>query len=229
MHPRRPAAVRRVVPLLTEPEKAALFAHLREAAVIAQRAGDDGALLRRQALYLCSYDDGSDTHAWLAAMRANPPRRASHSAPAWADMRSVATSLTRYGDRDALHAFITACAQDDRSEAANLNYWAYWLGIDALPQSDDSFMTTRPHGVWDGLSLLRRLADRLDPDLGCVDLNIHSVWALIALRKGLLHADAELNTDLAKRIEHLLGGDTVSRQSRRELESVHYVLRASAR
>lgn len=219
----------RTAPLLSQPEKAELFASLREAAAVAQDTGEAGALLRRQALYLCSYEDQADTHAWLADMRAGPPRRPSRSAPAWADRRSVATSLTRYGDRDALHAFIHACTHDEHSETANLNYWAYWLGLDPLPQSDDTFMMTRSPNVWDGVSLLRGLADRLDPDLGCIDLNVHTVWSLIALRKGLLQADADLNADLERRVARLLDSSVVSAQSRRELESVHYVLRASAR
>ncbi|GAA4952505.1 hypothetical protein GCM10023205_12120 [Yinghuangia aomiensis] len=218
-----------LAPSLPASEKAALFTHLREAAAVAQRAGEHGALLRRQALYLCSYDAAGDTHAWLADMRAARPRRTARSGPEWADTRSVATSLTRYGDRDALHAFILACANDEANETANLAYWAYWLGLDPLPRADDSFMAARTPSAWEGVPLLRRLADRLDPSLGCIDLNVHSVWALLALHKGVLLADRALLADLGDRVDRLLDSSTVSARSRRELESVHYVLKASAR
>ncbi|UGQ11281.1 helix-turn-helix domain-containing protein [Yinghuangia sp. ASG 101] len=230
--PRQSALRRGPVPLgpiLPAAEKSALFSHLREAAAVAQRVGEQGALLRRQALYLCSYDTAADTHAWLADMQARHPRRTARSAPEWAGTRSVATSLTRYGDRDALHAFIQACADDETHEAANLAYWAYWLGLDALPRADDSFMSAHRSDSWDGLSLLRRLADRLDPGLACIDLNIHSVWALIALRKSVLHADHDFLAELGHRVDKLVDSSSISARARRELESVHYVLRASAR
>ncbi|MET7524693.1 helix-turn-helix transcriptional regulator [Streptomyces sp900116325] len=211
--------------LLGEPERRAVFAHMRRTAELGHRAGDAGALLRRQALYLCSYDDAPDTAAWLAEMRRLlPPPRRGHWTPHWADQRSVAASLTRHGDTDTIHAFI-ADGMGDLGETANLNYWAYWLGLDPLPQADDTFMVTQPAGSWDGLALLRRLNNRLDPRLGCIDLNVHSVWSLLGTRRGLLAADPRLNDDLAQQVTTLLDGDVVSRQSRAELESVYYGLR----
>ncbi|WP_164835785.1 helix-turn-helix domain-containing protein [Actinacidiphila soli] len=212
-------------PLLGEPERRAVFAHMRRAAELGHRAGEDGALLRRQALYLCSYDNAPDTASWLAEMRRLlPAPRRGHWTPHWADQRSVAASLTRHGDTDTIHAFI-ADGMGELGETANLNYWAYWLGLDALPQADDTFMVTRPAGSWDGQALLRRLTDRLDPDFGCIDLNVHSVWSLLGTRRGLLTADQALNDDLHRRVITLLDGDAVSRQSRAELESVYYGLR----
>ncbi|MFF4652582.1 helix-turn-helix domain-containing protein [Streptomyces sp. NPDC001380] len=213
-------------PLLGAGERRAVFDHMRAAAVLGHRAGEDGALLRRQALYLCSYDDAPDTAAWLAGMRRRlPSPRRDRWTPYWADQRSVAASLTRHGDTDAIHAFI-ADGLGGLGETANLNYWAYWLGVDTLPQADDSFMATRPTGSWDGLALLRRLTGRLAPHLGCIDLNVHSVWALVGSRRGLLSAaDPELTGDLGRRVTRLLDSGAVSRQSRAELESLHYGLR----
>ncbi|MGW0962568.1 transcriptional regulator [Streptomyces gelaticus] len=144
--------------------------------------------------------------------------------PHWADTRSVAASLTRHGDRETLYAFIRNGMGDETGEVANLNYWAYWLGIDQLPRSDDTFMIDRSDTTWDGLALLRKLADRLAPDLGCVDLNAHTVWALLASRRGLLTADPHLNRLLADQVTVLLDGDAISAQTRREMESVHYGL-----
>ncbi|MFC1413886.1 helix-turn-helix domain-containing protein [Streptacidiphilus sp. N1-12] len=212
-------------PLLGSPERRTFFAHMRRAAELAHHAGEQGALLRRQALYLCSYDDAPDTGAWLAEMRRQlPPPRRGRWSPYWADQRSVAASLTRHGDTDAINAFI-AEGMGDLGEQANLNYWAYWLSLDRVPQADDTFMITRPAGSWDGLALLRRLTNRLAPSLGCIDLNVHSVWALLTARQGLLAADPRLNNELNQRVGVLLDSDVVSRQSRAELESVHYGLK----
>lgn len=210
-------------PLLAPLEREAVFRHLRRYAEIAHRAGESAALLRRQAVYLCSYDTAPDTHAWLADMRTRRPPDPTQGAWAWADARSVATSLTRYGQYDALYAFIERGLADDAGELANLNYWAYWLGLDHLPRADDSFMGDR--SAWDAGALLRSLVDRLRPELGCVDLNVHSVWALLSARPGLLSVDPELVRDLRGRVTGLLDTGSVSKQSRRELDALHYGLK----
>ncbi|AXK35497.1 XRE family transcriptional regulator [Streptomyces armeniacus] len=208
-------------PLLAEPERRAVFAHLRRYAEIADRAGEDGALLRRQAVYLCGYDAAPDTHAWLARMRAGT--RVRNGPAAWVDTRSVATSLTRYGEYDELRRFIECGLSGERGERANLNYWAHWLGLDVLPRASDAFMGDR--SLWDGGALLRSLADRLRPELGCVELNVHSVWALLAARPGLLATDPALASELKGRVVTLLDGGAVSARSRRELETLHYGLK----
>ncbi|GAA1165985.1 transcriptional regulator with XRE-family HTH domain [Kitasatospora gansuensis] len=202
------------------------FGQMRRAAELAQWSGDDGALLRRQALYLCSYDTSSDTAAWLAEIRRRPARAQPKGwSPDWADDRSVATSLTRHGDHDALAAFMATGMGDEVGEAANLNYWAYWLGIDSLPKADDQFMVAAPAESWDALALLRGLADRLKPGIAAIDLNIHSVWALLALRKGLLAPAPDLGRTLQARVAVLLDADGISTQAREELISLHYGLK----
>ncbi|MET7640350.1 helix-turn-helix domain-containing protein [Streptomyces sp. NPDC005438] len=212
--------------LLGASDRRQFFGHLRRYAEEADRAGEGGALLRRQALYLCSYDAEPGTHEWIAHMRARQPATPRPGAWTWADARSLATSLTRYGDRDALHAFIERSMADDAGELANLNYWAYWLGLDQLPRGDDSFMGR--HAGWDAGALLRNLVDRLHPELGCIDLNVHSVWALLTARPGVLSTDPRIVCDLRERVSHLLDSDTVSSQSRRELDAVHYGLRLTS-
>ncbi|MFD7429391.1 helix-turn-helix domain-containing protein [Streptomyces sp. NPDC059818] len=211
-------------PLLDPSDQQAFYDHMRRAAELADHAGESGALLRRQALYLCSYDKAPDTRSWLANMRRHAPGIRSGWTPHWADSRSVAASLTRHGDREPLYAFIRNGMGDETGEFANLNYWAYWLGIDQLPRSDDTFMIDRSDTTWDGLALLRKLADRLAPDLGCIDLNAHTVWALLSSRRGLLLADPHLNRLLTNQVTVLLDGAGISPQTRREMESVHYGL-----
>ncbi|WP_457033900.1 helix-turn-helix domain-containing protein [Kitasatospora sp. P5_F3] len=220
---RGPAATSALLPL---DERKGFFEQMRRAAEVAQSAGDDAALLRRQALYLCSYDTASDTAAWLADIRRKQSRTTQHGwSPDWADARSVATSLTRHGDNDALASFMQTGLQDDVGEGANLNYWAYWLGIDTLPKADDHFMLAKPGYSWDALALLRGLTERLKPGLGAIDLNVHSVWALLALRPQLLASDTALSATLRERIATLLDFDGISTQARQELISVHYGLR----
>ncbi|MGW6460917.1 hypothetical protein ACWF94_34155 [Streptomyces sp. NPDC055078] len=136
----------------------------------------------------------------------------------------MAASLTRHGNTEPLHAFIRDGMGDETGEIANLNYWAYWLGIDQLPRAGDTFMMNRSQESWDGVTLLRALVDRLSPELGCIDLNAHSVWALLTSRRGLLTADRQLNQALDSRVTTLLDSAAVSQQTRRELESVHYGL-----
>lgn len=215
-------------PLLGADERTRVFNHLRRAAEVGDREGERGALLRRQALYLCSYDRAEDTSSWLSDMRKGRRRvtAAAGWSPDWADDRSSAASLTRHGDRDPVRRFISEGMGSDTGETANLNYWAYWLGLDRITRPDDTFMTGGPTH-WDPVALLRRLADRLDPELGCIDLNIHSVWALIISRSGVLAADRSLNDRLLSGVVALLDAATVSDQSRRELEAVHYGLKLS--
>ncbi|MFC9326994.1 helix-turn-helix domain-containing protein [Kitasatospora sp. NPDC057015] len=213
-------------PQLPRDELNAFFSQMRRAAELAHWSGDEAALLRRQALYLCSYDISPDTAGWLAEIRRRPPRTQTHGwSPNWADARSVATSLTRHGDHAALAAFMATGMGDEAGEAANLNYWAYWLGIDSLPKADDHFMIAAPAQSWDALALLRGLTDRLTPGIGAIDLNVHSVWALLGFRRGLLTADPNLSRNLEERVMVLLDSDGISAQARQELVSVHYGLR----
>ncbi|MEV7090920.1 transcriptional regulator [Streptomyces sp. NPDC093085] len=213
--------------MLAKPERKLFFEHMRRVAEISDHAGGAGILLRRQASYLCSYDRSDDTRAWLAHMQRRKPPRLNHASwtPEWADARSFATSLTRHGEDDVLHAFIERGMSSDAGEIANLNYWAHWLGLDRLPRPDDTFMAARSRPLWDAGALLRSLADRLDPRLGCVDLNIHSVWSLIGSHPGLLTADPPLVSDLKDRVAVLFDCGTVSQQARRELDAVYYGLR----
>ncbi|MGV9853089.1 helix-turn-helix domain-containing protein [Streptomyces sp. NPDC003442] len=218
-------------PLLPAPDRERLFANLRRTAEIADRAGEQGSLLRRQALYLCAYDTRADAHSWLADMQQRRPVPLRHASwtPAWSDARSVATSLIRYGDMETLQAFIERGMGEDPGEMANLNYWAHWLSLDPVPRASDAFMSDVDGQSWEALPLLRALADRLDPSLRAVDLNIHSVWALIRSKPGVLSADLALHRDLTARVGRLLDSDVISRQARRELENVHYGLRLSSR
>ncbi|MFJ9434123.1 XRE family transcriptional regulator [Streptomyces sp. NPDC101490] len=213
-------------PLLGAVDKAQFFDHLRETAEAA-RSPRGGALLHRQALYLASYDRGPEAAAWTAhtlhARRGVLMRQgwSEH----WAEARSTATALARLGDPQTLLDFIErSLADDDIAEAANLNYWAYWLGSVRLPQPDDRFMRDQRLSDWDPVTLLRGLARGLNDAPGYVDLHIHTLWALLDEHPWLPKASPALATVLAERISQLLDGSGTSGRTRRELRAVHYVL-----
>jgi transcriptional regulator with XRE-family HTH domain len=230
-HTRIPAARRgpvAIAPLLDQLTRNRFFDALRGTAETLVREGEDVALLRRQVYYLSSYDSGWDAAEWFRSMSRKGLLTASVSgwSPRWAEARSVAAALARQGDPELLRAFIGRSLSDnDAAEAANLNYWAHWLGLDSRPQTDDSFMAERSRPAWDASALLRQLAVRLDRAGDYTDLYVHSIWALLITRRGLLDADPHVAAELAEHVRSLLDGGRLSQQSRRELESVYYGLR----
>lgn len=226
-HSGHPTAARRgpvpAGPDLDAGDRRRFFEHLR---VIADRAGErDVILLHRQACYLGSLDRTRDATAWIT-----PPGRFPHFhraepwSPRWVDARSVATSLARQGDRQPLHDFIAHAHADDTSELAGLTYWAYWVGEIDQHQPDDSFMVDRSLR-WRGTALLRHIVDRLDAGHAFIDLNIHTLWALLQARPGLAHDDPDTTALLIGRGERLMDEGGISDQSRHELTSVLYGLR----
>ncbi|MFJ5118830.1 MULTISPECIES: helix-turn-helix domain-containing protein [unclassified Kitasatospora] len=217
-----------VAPLLGAADRVRFFNTLRQSADLADRDAEDAALLRRQVFYLSSYDRDWDATEWFDGIRRRGRLTASVSgwSPRWAEARSVAAALARQGDPELLQDFIARSLTDnDDAEAANLNYWAHWLGLDGRPQTDDNFMAERGRPAWDASGLLRQLAVRLDRAAEYTDLYVHSIWSLLIARRGLLDVDPHVTEDLGTRVRLLLDGGSLSTQSRRELEAVHYGLR----
>jgi hypothetical protein len=214
-------------PWLPSPDRVALFGHLREAAENAQRAGDAAPLLRRQALYLASYDRSPEAPSWTAQTLHS--RRGVLSvrgwSPHWAEARSTATALARQGDPQPLMDFIDhALVGDDTGEAANLNYWAYWLGAADGPQANDVFMRDRDLVGWDPITLLRLLIQGVDEAPTYVELYVHSLWALLSVHPWIPKSSPRLAEALSERTTCLLDGGRVSSRARRELSALHYVL-----
>ncbi|PWV49216.1 DNA-binding transcriptional regulator [Nocardiopsis sp. L17-MgMaSL7] len=208
-------------PEITPAERVQLFTNLRRTAEQATAPRDF--LLRRQALYLCGYDNGADMSTWLAEQQRHPAPDDWLSR--WLTSRSVASVATRYGDTDRLTHFIDSTLMDnDRGEAANLAYWAYWVGELDLELSDD-FMASSRLGVWEGRRLLRHLLDRLAPGHGYLDLYVHTVWALLAARPRLLASDPEASARLAASVGVLLDSPDTSASARRELDGIRYAIR----
>ncbi|MFJ9794509.1 XRE family transcriptional regulator [Streptomyces sp. NPDC101145] len=222
--PRRGPSV--AAPPLGTGDRLRVFDHLRETAEAAWRPSD--ALLRRQALYLASYDRSPGAVSWTAhalrSRRGDLVRRG--WSPLWPQARSTATALARLGDPQPLLDFIEKRLVDDEAaETANLNYWAYWLGGVRLPQPDDRFMLDCEPTAWDPVTLLRGLTYGLHHAPGYVDLYAHTLWALLTSRPWLPLASPPLAGELTARTEALLDGGGLTERSRRELTTVHYVLR----
>jgi transcriptional regulator with XRE-family HTH domain len=213
-------------PVLEAGEREAFFANLQVIADRADRQDPAQVLLHRQACFLAGLDPNGSTANWL-----NGGPRASLSfagfdtwSPLWPDARSVATSLAKQGDPELLRAFIARAHPDDACELAGLNYWAYWVGELRSRQHNDMFMIDRSL-AWRGALLLHHLVERLDAQHAFVDLNVHTVWSLLAARQDLAQDNPATGRQLLARAGRLLDEGGISDQSRRELASILYGLR----
>jgi transcriptional regulator with XRE-family HTH domain len=218
-------------PALTAEERMRFFQHLR---VTAERSHADreldetgGTLLRRNVYYSLSWNQSSETTAWLRELEQREAGRLGRFdtwSPSWTAVRSLVVARARQGDKEPLRHFIRTALTSDACQAANLNYWAYWIGETTETYSSDEFMAG-DLGAWSGMALLRRFADNLDSTESLFDLYIHSLWALLERRGRLLDTNPQLAQVLADRGEMLLDEGDLSGQSRRELEQVHYGVR----
>jgi hypothetical protein len=207
------------------------FQHLR---VAAERSHADrelnetsGTLLRRNVYYSLSWNPSSETTAWLYELEQRETRRLGRFdtwSPSWTAARSLVVARARQGDKEPLRHFIRTALSSDACQAANLNYWAYWIGEVPDTHSSDEFMAG-DLGPWPGTALLRRFAANLVATEPLADLYVHSLWALLECRGRLLEDHPQLARTLTDRGEALLGEGDLSGQSRRELEQVHYGVR----
>jgi transcriptional regulator with XRE-family HTH domain len=209
-------------PELDAGEKRRFFTQMRRAAE--QARSPDQFLLRRQALYLAGFDDQTDTAEWLEHQQ-RTTRPADWLAD-WLNARSVAAVAAKHGDRDRMAHFIaTRLVDDDAGEAANLNYWAYWIGETEQIELSDAFITSSGPRPWSGRKLMQHLVRGLTPAHDYVEMNVHTLWALLAARPRLLHEASAVARSLPDRIAVLLDSGDLSVQAGRELEGIRYASR----
>ncbi|MFG2667935.1 transcriptional regulator [Streptomyces sp. NPDC048387] len=209
-------------PELGSEERTRFFQHVRKTAEEAR--GGDQFLLRRQALYLAGYDQAVDTVGWLEQQQKaeKPDDWLTH----WLSARSMAAVAARHGDLDRMRHFISSTLEDDDvGESANLNYWAYWIGEGTHPQLSDDFIVGATTASWQGHKLFQHLVKGLAPQQGFFDLNVHTLWALLAIRPTLLRTPSSAGQDLRARMPVLLDGTGPSTRARRELEGIRYAIR----
>jgi len=185
-------------PALTAEERMRFFQHLR---VTAERSYADheldetgGTLLRRNVYYSLSWNQSSETTAWLRELEQREVRRLGRFdtwSPSWTAVRSLVVAHARQGDKEPLRHFIRTALSSDACQAANLNYWAVWIGETTQTYSSDEFMAG-DLGAWSGMALLRRFADSLVSTESLFDLYVHSLWALLERRGRLLDTDPSL-------------------------------------
>lgn len=198
-----------------------LAAELRQAA---DRTGHDdrGAMLRRQAQFLVV--SHAPSQEWLTdVMSLDTPRRHDLEdwSPRWPLARSHAVAAAVGGDTEALQRFIRDGLTTDCGIAANLNYWAYWVGEIRAPWSADAAMVDAPD--WSGEKLLTSLLHGLQ-HAPYRELCGHALWALLRHRRHLTDRP-EARTRITTVIDAVTSENSaVSGETRRRLEQVAYAL-----
>jgi len=186
--------------------------------------------LRRQAVYLLSFDGRPQVVDWLRAEwnRAGRQPVKHGDITRLLEARSASVALASTGDETHLHDFVDHM-NDERAEVANLNYWAYWIGELNEEQISDTFMLADDTRSWSGVRLLRHLTKRLDPDSAHLPLNLHTLHALIASRPSLLDGQPTMRASLAEVLDKLSATDCLTRTGRDQLTGLQYALRIADR
>jgi transcriptional regulator with XRE-family HTH domain len=215
-------------PQLSADDRNRFFDHLL---TVAERGvHPDETLLRRQAVYLLSFDQRGQIASWLRDEWTSAGRRpiADGNVAHLLEARSASVALASIGDGTYLHDFV-ARTTDTRAELANLNYWAHWVGELGDDQTDDSFMTENDTKAWSGLRLFQHLVGRLDPRLPHLPLNLHTVHTLVVSRPALLTERSAIRDSLAGALDALAAGDVLTRDGRDQVAGLHYALRLANR
>lgn len=211
-------------PTLPDTVRRRFFETIRAAAEKSTPDDPRSMLLRRQVYYMAAWDPTPDGRDWLATMERRELRRQRGDgwSPSWPLLRSTAVARACQGDPTLLHDFITRRISDDLCEAANLNYWSYWVEETTGTATTDEFMAA-DLGPWRGTELLAHLTEGLSAKTPYVSLSVRAAASLIRRRPALLMNDPRLARRLRQRAGQLLDDALdVPAQIRRDLENINY-------
>jgi transcriptional regulator with XRE-family HTH domain len=215
-------------PVLGMDERTRFLDHLL---TVAERTPQDNEpLLRRQAVYLLGFDGRPDTIAWLGAESKRIGRQRVHQndVSGILELRSASIALACAGDPTLLHDLVEHLT-DSRACAANLNYWAHWIGEIDSDQSSDEFMLEAHTQSWTGVRLLGHLTTRLEPESHHLPLNLYTLHSLVASRPSLLAGRPDVRASLAEGFARLASTDCLTRIGRDHLAGLQYALRLADR
>lgn len=215
-------------PALRADERMRFLDHLLTVAERGTHA--DEALLRRQAVYLLSFDGRPQVADWLRGEwnRAGCRSVKHGNIAGLMEARSASVALASAGDDTHIHDFVDHM-NDACAEVANLNYWAHWIGELVDEQITDAFMLADDTRSWTGVRLLRHLTKRLEPDSPHLPLNLHTLHALVASRPSLLNGQSVMRASLAETFDELASTDRLTRTGHDQLAGLQYALRIADR
>lgn len=172
-------------------------------------ATEGGAMLRRQVLYFTATE--------TTPMVGTSVR--SQWTPHWAVARSAAVSAAIAGDHEPMARFVETGLTSDEGMAANLRYWAYWVGEIPGQWVADSDMLTDDY-PYSGQVLTASLASSL-VEAPYRELCAHSMWALLKQRPYLV-GHKELRSKTALATQATRDDALFSPLARRRLDQVAY-------
>jgi len=89
-------------------------------------------------------------------------------------------------------------------------------------------VTMRPDS-WTGARLFSHLVNRLRPGSDHAELNIHTLWTLLAARPAVLTLDTNVRARAKVKIERTSEDRSLTAQARQQLASVAYAIRLAER
>lgn len=192
---------------------------------IAERAGygsAHSAMIRRQAKYLVASNPASV--GWARHQEREDAQRVCDLrewSPEWPVARSAAVSAAFDSDLEPLRRFISEGLSGERTMAANLNYWAYWVGeIGATWDSDVAMV--HANSSWTGQRLLASLVDGI-VTAPYRELCTVTLWALLrARRQFAVHPYWQPRIMAA--VGRALDTSSLAGQARQRLEQVRYLV-----
>lgn len=213
---------------LAPEDRRRFFGALRKAADAARGAQPAAMQLRRQVYYMTAWDPSPSGSDWLASIERTELRRIRRDdtwTPAWPLLRSIAVARSCQGDPTLLREFIDRHLNNDLCEAANLNYWSYWVEETPRTAVSDTFMA-QDLTAGPGHFLLKHLTDGLEHQVPYLSLSIHAIRSLIERRPSLLMGSLQLARHLRTQAVKLLDdGADLTAQTRRELDNIQFAVK----